>query len=355
MSAGLPKLNTPFVGWVNVVFVCVFKAACDGMGSVHGVLSLLRHTAQDGRRRIWLSMGMAMTRQTPRQPRQGAARRLAVWATVALLGTGAVGGLVWWQARHTPAAAQLLSGDFHALQVLSDGRLLYGQHAGTSLSVDGGRTWSAPDGAGDAMALAAAPDESQTVILAGHGVLRLSGDGGQTWQDMGFGNLPGTDLHGFALSPSDPSVRYASVAGKGLYHSENAQDWRFITAATAGAMQIAVGPAGKSGATPQLYALTMDAGLIVSGDGGSTWQQVSRAPQAAATGLYVHPDSGNIYLAGPAGVSRSEDGGADWTDLKLPEGARLAAAHPQSERQLFAVGESGAVYQSPDGGRTWSQ
>lgn len=79
---------------MNVVSVCVFKSACDGMGSVHGVLSLSRHTAQGGRRRTWLPMGMAMTRQTPRQPRQDAARRLAVWATALLLGTGAVGGLV---------------------------------------------------------------------------------------------------------------------------------------------------------------------------------------------------------------------------------------------------------------------
>lgn len=200
------------------------------------------------------------------------------------------------------------------------------------------------------MALATVPGAPQTIVLAGHDVLRLSDDGGQSWQDTGFGNLPGTDLHGFALMPGDPSVRYANVAGRGLYRSKNAQDWRLVTAATAGAMQIAVGP----GSAPRLYALTMDTGLIVS-VGGSTWQQMSLAPQAAATGLYIHPDSGNVYVAGPAGVARSEDGGANWITLGLPEGARLVAAHPQSELQLFAVGESGAVYRSPYGGTTWNK
>lgn len=271
-------------------------------------------------------------------------------ASAGLLGLAAVSGMMWWQTRDKPVAAQMLGGDFHALQVLPDGRLLYGQHAGTSLSVDEGRTWSVPDGAGDAMALATVPGAPQTIVLAGHDVLRLSDDGGQSWQDTGFGNLPGTDLHGFALMPGDPSVRYANVAGRGLYRSKNAQDWRLVTAATAGAMQIAVGP----GSAPRLYALTMDTGLIVS-VGGSTWQQMSLAPQAAATGLYIHPDSGNVYVAGPAGVARSEDGGANWITLGLPEGARLVAAHPQSELQLFAVGESGAVYRSPYGGTTWNK
>lgn len=81
--------------------------------------------------------------------------------------------------------------------------------------------------------------------------------------------------------PGDPSVRYANVAGQDLYRSEKAQDWRLVTGATAGAMQIAVGP----DSAPQLYALTMDAGLIVS-DGGTTWQRMSLAPQAAATSTW---------------------------------------------------------------------
>ncbi|WP_232472395.1 glycoside hydrolase [Deinococcus sp. DB0503] len=114
-------------------------------------------------------------------------------------------------------------------------------------------------------------------------------------------------------------------------------------------MTLAAGP----GASPRLYALTMGEGLIVSDD-GTTWQRAGDAPQAAGSGLDVHPVSGNVYLAGPAGVARSEDKGASWTTLNLPEGALLVTADPGDETKLYAAGESGTVYRSVDGGKTWS-
>lgn len=200
------------------------------------------------------------------------------------------------------------------------------------------------------MALTSSTRTPGTVVMAGHDVLKVSRDGGQTWQDQDFGNLPGTDIHGFAAFPDQPDVWYANLAGRGLYRTENGQDWRFVSPATAGAMALAAGP----GEPPHLYALTMDAGLIVSDD-GKTWQRAGDAPPAAGSGLHVHPVSGHVYIAGPAGVARSEDKGASWTNLNLPEGALLVTADPQDETKLYTAGESGAVYRSEDGGKTWSK
>ena len=279
------------------------------------------------------------------------AKRPGVLLPATLLTVALLGGALWWQTRGDQVrTAQRLSGDFHALRVLPDGRLLYGQHAGVSVSSDGGRTWGPTDGAGDAMALASSARTPGTLVLAGHDVLKTSRDGGQTWQDSGFGNLPGTDIHGFAALPDQPDVWYANIAGRGLYRTENGQDWRFVSPATAGAMALAVGP----GPFPRLYALTMGDGLIVS-DNGTTWQRAGDAPQAAGSGLDVHPVSGNVYIAGPTGVARSEDRGATWTDLNLPEGALLVTADPQDEAKLYAAAESGVVYRSVDGGSTWSR
>ncbi|GGK33521.1 S-layer protein [Deinococcus malanensis] len=268
-------------------------------------------------------------------------------AGLALLVAGLLGGGVWWYVQKdqvVPAAR--LGGDFHALRHLPDGRLLYGQHAGVSISTDGGRTWSPADGSGDAMALATS---AQGVVMAGHDVLKVSRDGANSWQDTGFGNLPGSDIHGFAVAPGLPDVWYANVAGRGLYRTRNTRDWEFVSPATAGAMALAVGP----GSSPRLYALTMDAGLVVSDD-GTTWQGAGGAPQASGAGLDVHPVSGNVYIAGPSGVARSEDRGATWTTLNLPEGALLVTADPREERNVYAVGESGLVYRSADGGKTWA-
>ena len=250
----------------------------------------------------------------------------------------------WWQIQGRSAAPTLLSGDFHSLRLLPDGRLLYGQHEGVSVSADGGRSWSKSDGAGDAMALSS---RSGQLVLAGHDVFKTSGNGGVSWQDQSFGNLPGTDIHGFVATQG---AWYANIAGRGLYRSQNHRDWQFVSAATAGAMTLAAGP----GAFPRLYALSTQDGLIVS-DNGTSWQRASDAPQAAMSGLDVHPVSGDVYLAGPAGVARSRDRGATWEKLKLPEGALLVTSDPVDERKLFVAAESGRVYRSLDGGASWTR
>ncbi|MFC3832961.1 MULTISPECIES: WD40/YVTN/BNR-like repeat-containing protein [Deinococcus] len=175
-----------------------------------------------------------------------------------------------------------------------------------SISTDGGRTWSAPDGTGDVMSLTASP-VSPLVMMAGHGVLKSSRDGGASWQDVGFGNLASPDLHGFTVVPDAPDVWFASVAGLGLYSRRGARAWQVVAPDTADASALAAGP----GVVPRLYAL-MGSRLITSA-GGTTWQPAGAAPPA--TGLEVHPVSGDVYLAGPSGLWRSTDIGATWERL----------------------------------------
>ena len=281
----------------------------------------------------------AKERSTRLRPRRTSLLMVSA-GMAALLGT-----VVWWQAqRRSVPVTSLLSGDFHSLLLLPDGRLLYGQHGGVSVSTDGGRSWSKSDGAGDAMAVSS---RSGQLIQAGHDVFKTSRDGGTTWQNLSFGNLPGTDIHGFVATQG---IWYANMAGRGLYKSQNHRDWQFVSAATGGAMTLAAGP----GAFPRLYALTMQEGLIVS-DTGTAWQRAGDAPQAAMSGLDVHPVSGDVYLAGPAGVARSRDRGATWEKLKLSEGALLVTSDPADERKLYVAAESGRVYRSLDGGTSWTR
>jgi photosystem II stability/assembly factor-like uncharacterized protein len=71
------------------------------------------------------------------------------------------------------------------------------------------------------------------------------------------------------------------------------------------------------------------------------------------SGLYVHPESGNIYVTGKEGVYKSSDKGESWTALGPEEPMALVAAETGDEAQLVAVAQQGQVYRSSDGGQTW--
>ena len=263
----------------------------------------------------------------------------------------AIGLAAWWLLARSGAGTSLgrLSGDLHALHFAPNGSIIYGQHGGFQVTTDGGKTWTAPSGTGDAMAISASPQQPEVVYQAGHDLFLKSTDGGETWQEPGFGNLPGTDVHGFAVAPESGQL-YANVAGQGTYRSaDGGEIWNFVSSAPARAMALAAGP----GTPPVLYAATMDQGIIHSNDGGINWQQTAAVPGMSMSGLYVHPESGNVYATGQQGVYRSSDAGESWTALGPDEPMALVAADAKDENKLMAISQSGKVYRSDDGGASW--
>jgi photosystem II stability/assembly factor-like uncharacterized protein len=270
---------------------------------------------------------------------------------VGIILLGIAGLAAWWALGRGSGSLGRVGGDLHALHIAADGRIIYGQHVGIQVSSDGGRTWSAPSGTGDAMAISAAATEPDTIYQAGHDLLLRSVDGGKSWQEPGFGNLPGTDIHGFAVAP-DGGALYANVAGRGLHVSWDAgKSWEFVTPATADAMTLTAGP----GEPPVIYALSMSQGPIRSDDGGSTWQRIGGVARPSMSGLHVHPGSGNLYLTGAGGVFRSEDRGASWEALGPDSPMALVAADANDEQALVAIAQNGQVYRSDDGGGSWKE
>ena len=241
-----------------------------------------------------------------------------------------------------------LGGDLHALLFTNDGRVMYGQHAGIQISSDGGKTWSTASGQGDAMGLGVAP--KNLIYLAGHDVFQKSFDGGKTWTNPGFGNLPGTDIHGFAVSQANDWL-YANIAGKGLYRStDGGQAWQAVSTATGGAMALAVG----SGTPPALFAATME-GLISSSDGGASWAALPNSSSLVGMALAVNQKTNTIYASSSTGVVRSDDTGETWTELGGPgEALALIAIDPKNAAHLMTVSGTGQVYASQDAGQTWT-
>lgn len=138
----------------------------------------------------------------------------------------------------------------------------------------------------------------------------------------------------------------------------------------------------------RLYAGTKPAGLLVSADGGRTWERIeglSNHPSAAswnpgAAGLVLHtivadPADGRKLWVGisAAGVFASEDGGATWERRNRLSNAEACNGHdhpaaprdgeighcvhnmmraPGAEDLLYQQNHHG-VWRSSDGGRSW--
>ena len=308
-----------------------------------------------------MSKGKTGRKSRPGRPlRQRAVRgrgRLLFALTIAAIGTAAA-VILWLGGGAGGSLAVLRTADYHALTFSpQDANIAYfGHHNGVMRTTDGGRTWHplAAQRNFDAMALAVTPDAGQ-IFLAGHNIFQVSRDGGATWAPVAH-DLPGTDIHGFAMSRSAPQRLYAFVVGHGLFTSANGgRSWKMLTDRLPGdVMGVAATP------TPSvLYAASMRAGVLKSTDGGRTWALVTNnLPSPAVLVLAGDPGSGDVVYAGTAGgLFKTTDGGTAWRRLPFPRSNVVAlAVSPARPNVLLAVSvkkDGGHIHRSETSGETW--
>jgi photosystem II stability/assembly factor-like uncharacterized protein len=290
--------------------------------------------------------------QRPKPPPRASRRR---WLLVSLAGAVLVAGgvvaltIVRAGGNGTNASTGLPAAQhYHALLVdpADAQRLILGTHDGLYVSTDGGMHWRADALAGDD-AMNLAQPTGPTIWVAGHEVFKQSRDGGETWSDVRPSGLPSLDIHGFAVDPRNPAILYAAVAGYGLYRSaDSGGSFRVVSRAVGGSvMALAVLPGEK------ILAGDMAQGLLVSRDGGSTWQKLLGVQ---LMGLAVNPKDPRRVLASSGGVALSTDGGSSWRSvIELPQGAGPVAWSSSDPRLAYAVGLDRVLYRSTDGGSSW--
>lgn len=256
--------------------------------------------------------------------------------------------------------ATLRTADFHALAFSpSEPQVLFfGHHHGILRSDDGGRTWRplVERRNFDAMGLAAAPGASPRLYLAGHDVFQVSTDGGSSWRPVAH-DLPGTDIHGFAMSPDDPQRLYAFVVGHGVFVSaDGGRAWERLDSGLPGDVT-ALAAAGGSPET--LYAGGMRSGLLRSADGGRTWSPVRAGlGTRGVMALAVDPTTRQTVYAGvDGGLYKSTDGSTTWSRLSFPGdnvvALAVSPAQPSVIVALTVRDGQGLVFRSEDGGITW--
>ncbi len=257
------------------------------------------------------------------------------------------------------AIATLRTGDFHALAFShsNPNTVFFGHHNGIMRSDDGGRTWTSlvdrPNF--DTMSLAVSGANGGPIYLAGHDVFQMSADGGKAWQPVKH-NLPGTDIHGFAMSPDDSNRLYALVAGQGGFQSgDGGRTWQPLGSLPGDVMALAA-----AGGSPEtIYAGSMSAGVLRSADGGRSWAPATNG--LGARGVYalaIDPSARQTIYAGvDGGLYKSVDAGASWSKLAFPgDNAIALTVSPSQPNVILAIsvqGQQGLVYRSEDGGQSW--
>ena len=163
--------------------------------------------------------------------------------------------------------------DFHVMEVSrANPEVLYGVYAGVlQTSRDGGRTWKATGPAPARMIdLATSARDSDTLFAATEAGLLRSADGGVTWVQA----HPTTAPVSFVDVGTDGTV-LAFVLGVGLLQAdEQALDWTVLSDGFGDGYLLHLARDPK--VPMRIYAVSGQAEMLLSQDGGATWELVAR-------------------------------------------------------------------------------
>ena len=262
-----------------------------------------------------------------------------------------VGAVLWWMSSSGSGApnawARLGTADVHALTFdpADSDRLLFGHHDGLLATSDGGRTWEPTTLTGnDAMNVARL--SGARLQIAGHEVYLESTDGGVTWAPVP-NDLPGLDLHAFAVDPADADRAWAFAVGHGLFRTEDAgRDWERLDPNNWGALTAY----RREGVT--VLAAIGPEGMVRSRDGGTSWEPMAY-PGAPLAAMAAAPDGSVLYAATAAGIRKSTDEGTTWSDTGFLIQALALAVSPTDPTDIADVDQQTLFYRSSDGGETW--
>ena len=171
------------------------------------------------------------------------------------------------------------------------------------------------------------------------GLIR-STDAARTWESVSLSGE--VDFH--ALHSAHGNV-YGWDAGSGrlMVSGDGGQTWE--TRSTLGLRDLAVSPED-----PQVLLVTTENGPARSADGGRTFTAVPGAPLLS---VLAWQSADRLYGVDPSGqVHASSDGGATWGKRGTLGGPPEALA--ASGDDLYAAATDRGVLASSDGGRTWT-
>ncbi len=169
-------------------------------------------------------------------------------------------------------------------------------------------------------------------------------------------------IHGLAVDPNDPTIVYIATHG-GLVRVVDGQRWENVGDGRSDLMGFTVHPSERgvmyvSGHPDHSSHLPNPIGVMVSRNGGQSWQPLALAGKVDLHAMTISADGKTLYgwnVTGTLGLYRISvrDGGSSRVDATGLQDVFGLAAHPQRADTLIA-GTRGGLVVSRDGGRTWS-
>lgn len=255
-------------------------------------------------------------------------------------------------------------GTVAALAVADEGRLLFAATAaGLRISSNGGRSWNTAGALGltppvEAVAPSPTFGRDRTVFIGTADGLCRSTDGGQSWQLV----LAGDRVLSLAVSPSyaEDGLLFAGTENDGILRSEDGgRSWASANPGLLDLTVIALALSPRFGQDRTGFAATAS-GLYRTRNGGKAWRALELPlEEVAVQCLAVSPafDEDLLVLAGTEadGLLRSTDGGTSWelpSALARQPVTALAFA-PRQLGRLVAAATAQGIMLSDDGGERW--
>ena len=233
-------------------------------------------------------------------------------------------------------------------------------------SINAGGDWTASaDGLNAATVTALAVSSTMPQRLYAGGInecLFVSTDQGETWSEIGRGELPCTGaVNHLALHPDQPNTLFVMRRGQLWRSVDGGNSFEEIEALSGlSPFKLIFDPQNAE----IMYVACGLNGVYKSIDGGTLWSRLSALPSPMILDL----DGGSILYASlnaSGFIARSEDGGAQWSYVGqgLPQVARHLTVHPMNTERVIAYvkppsdpslpSSSYGVYWTADGGETW--
>jgi len=191
------------------------------------------------------------------------------------------------------------------------------------------------------------------------------------WQEVGPIALPdnatgqpnGTGrLNAVAFHPTDENIIYVGAPAGGLWKTEDGGlTWYTLTdmLPSLGVSSIIIHPQNPE----RIYIGTGDRdagdsdgiGVLVSNDGGNSWQELNAGIESKTVGMMVmHPDNDNLLIiATNGGIYKTINGGESWSMVSSGS-YRDIRFHPTNPEIVYAE-NNGDFYRSSNGGSSWTQ